>query len=305
MSPTMLKRLGIILGALVLLWGAFALAGRTRGDRQVGLERPKIDTAAVDTVLVMHAADTTHLARGARGAWTVNGHAAAGNLVSELLGAFADTAQSSELVAQSKTSHVRLGVTPDSGHQVRVISHGRTLLDLTAGKRTPDFTGVYVKMAGQDAVYTLRNGGLADAFTRPTDDWRDKRIVAVAPESVAVIELRRGARSYVLARDSTRWTLGGAPADSIGAAGLLDQYRTLDASGFATPAQTDSADFAKADATVRLLRKDKTALATLTFDSTGSGVWVRADAGTTVFKLDAWRLAQLVPADSTLRVKQK
>jgi hypothetical protein len=44
-------------------------------------------------------------------------------------------------------------------------------------------------------------------------------------------------------------------------------------------------------------------LVSLVFDSTASGVWARADSGGAVFRLDAWRLGQLAPAESTLRVK--
>jgi hypothetical protein len=87
-------------------------------------------------------------------------------------------------------------------------------------------------------------------------------------------------------------------------AGLLDQYRSLEAAGFATAAQSDSVTFAKPQASVRLLRKDRRIVAAITFDSTTSGVWARADSVGTVVRFDPWRLPQLVPADSTLRRKK-
>jgi hypothetical protein len=234
----------------------------------------------------------------------VNGRPASSSLVHDLLGALSDTSASSELVPQSKSSHERLGVSADSGRHVRVAARGKTVLDAVAGKRTPDFNGVYVKLANQDAVYAWRGSALGEAVTRSADDWRDKRVIAVAPESVAVIELRRGTRTYTLTRDSTRWTLGGTAADSLAVAGLLDQYRALDAAGFATAAQMDSANFTEPFAGIRLLAKGGRALGALPFDSTASGVWTRVDSAATVYRLDPWRLPQLVPADSTLRQRK-
>jgi hypothetical protein len=97
----------------------------------------------------------------------------------------------------------------------------------------------------------------------------------------------------------------GKPADSAAVSNLLGEYRELTAAGFATPARAESARFSPARIRARLLAPGGAPLVSLLFDSTASGAWARADSGGTVIRLDAWRLSQLAPAESTLRVKKK
>lgn len=262
-------------GVALLLWGVLAIVRRPPSDRPERLPLPKVDTNAVDTVAV----GATVLVR-AGGSWRVNGHTTAPEAISELEKGLADTSATTELVAESKTSHDRLGVGADSGKHVRVIAHGKTVLDLIAGKRTQDYTGVYVRRANEAPVYAL-HGGLASSLTKSLDDWRDKRIVSVAPESVGTVTLQRGPHTLTMRRgvgDTTKLNT------------LLGSYRDLRASGFA--------DSMSAHPTLRarLMSKAGGTLVDLVFDSTASGIRVRADSGGTVYRLDTWMLGQLLPA---------
>jgi uncharacterized protein DUF4340 len=305
MSPRQLARMGGVLVAALLLWGVLAITRRAPADAAKPMALPKIDTATVDTVLLAQHGETVHLTRAARGPWRVNGHPAASDAVEALLRALADTTAWSEQVAVSPASHERFGVAADSGERVQVSSHGRTVLDLIAGKRTGDYGGVYVRRSGDDPVYAV-HGGLADGLTRPIGDWRDKHIASVAADSVATIAIQRGGHNYTVQRERQGWRFGsGSTADSAAVASLLNQYRDLTAMGFATTAQADSAHFGRGDRHARLLRANGSSLLSLGFDSTAAHVWVRADSGGPVFQIAAWTLAQLAPADSTLRVKAR
>jgi hypothetical protein len=53
-----------------------------------------------------------------------------------------------------------------------------------------------------------------------------------------------------------------------------------------------------------VLRKDSKPLLTLAFDSTASGIWVRPDTGSTIFRLESWTVDRLTPADTAVRVKK-
>jgi hypothetical protein len=75
----------------------------------------------------------------------------------------------------------------------------------------------------------------------------------------------------------------------------------VEAAGFATKAQADSARFARPDRRAALLRADGTPLITLALDSTGNGFWVQAGRDSTVYRVDTWFADRLAPADSTLR----
>ena len=89
------------------------------------------------------------------------------------------------------------------------------------------------------------------------------------------------------------------------AASLADGGERIDAAGFASAAQADSARFDRPERRVTLLRADGAPLLRLAFDSTAEGFWVRADSGKTIYRMDAWAVDRLAPADSTLRAATK
>jgi hypothetical protein len=179
-----------------------------------------------------------------------------------------------------------------------------TVADLVQGNRGPGLDGGYFRAAGDSAVY-LVGGNLAQVLERSQDEWRDRRIAGVTADSVARIEISRGRRSYSVRRDGAGWALESGPADSTAIAALLTDYRQVEAAGFATKAQADSARVARPDRKAALLRADGTSLVTLAFDSMAKGFWVKAGEDSTVYRVDAWFADRLAPADSALRVARR
>jgi uncharacterized protein DUF4340 len=304
-SAKQLARLAAILVILLLVWGAAALARRQGAKPSGGTFRlPRVSRAAVDTVVISRAKDSTVLARKDSTSWTVNGHPAASNSVADLLNALSDTSVTGELVAERKASQPGLGVDDSAGTRVRIGAKNKPLADLVVGKKSQDFSGGYVRQAGQESTYMVR-GQLVEVVTRDPDEWRDHRIAKVAADSISRIEFARGSRRYALVRGDKKWELvPGGTADSAKVGDLLTAYSSIEASGFATPSQADSARFTSPDRRVRVLRKNGTALLTLLFDSTATGYWVRPDTGKTVYKLESWSADRLAPADTTLRLHQ-
>jgi hypothetical protein len=302
-TPRQLAIAAIVFGAALLLWGAAALWRRADTDvgAAPGSVLPAIARDAVDTVTIARPSDTTVLVRRDSARWTANGHAADRATISSLLDALADSARRIEPVAERAASHAGLGVDSASGSKVRVAGSKGPLAELVLGQRTPDLQGGYVRRAGDSVVYLVR-GPLAEALGRGSDEWRDRRMGGVVPDSVAAIELGRGKRSTRLTRDSTRWMLaGGKAADSAAVRGLLDAYRSVEAAGFASRAQADSARFAPPDRSVRLLRADGSPLFTLLLDSIATGYWAKAGGDSTVYRIESWTVDRLMPADSVLR----
>jgi hypothetical protein len=305
MTPKQLARLAMVLVALLLLWGGASLArrgsrGPSESDRFV---LPPIASDSADSVIIARPADTTRLVRRDSATWMVNGHPAARSAIQELFSALADTARRTELVAGRSASHSALGVDSAKGAKVRIVRGDTTVADLVQGKRGPGLDGGYFRAAGDSAVY-LVGGNLAQVLERSQDEWRDRRIAGAAADSVARIEVRRGRRSYSVRRDGAGWALESGPADSAAIAALLADYRQVEAAGFATKAQADSARFARPDRQAALLRADGRPLVTLAFDSTANGFWVKAGEDSTVYRVDTWFADRLTPADSTLRVKR-
>ncbi|MGH7510463.1 MAG: DUF4340 domain-containing protein [Gemmatimonadales bacterium] len=309
MSSQQLLRLAAVLAAVLVLWGVVALASRgSEGSTERGSILVRIDTATIDTIALTEPGDTTTLTRDGTAAWRVNGHRAEAQAVSELLEALVDTGASVELIARNPSSHSRLRVTEDSGRRIRVVDGGRIALDLIAGKQTSDWAGVYLRRANQPEVYVVR-GDLPSALTRSGDEWRDRTIATVSPDSIGTIEIRRGSRSYKLLRKGSSWVFtSGASADSVAVANLISSYKNLEVDGFANAAQEDSLSFARPRRTARLLDRRGTPLLSLAFDSIASGIWVRlADArigrpaNGQAYRLETWTADRLTPAESTLR----
>lgn len=304
MSTKQLVRFATALAVLVIAWGVLALVRRPAEDRPGTLALAHVDTAAVDSIVLVRGRETTAVRRTANKHWLAGGFAADSATIHSFLIGLVDTARSTELVAERRSSQARLGVDADSGERVTVFARGTPRLALVAGKRTPDYGGVYVRSAASDATYAL-HGALSDPLARPIDDWRDKRVVAVVPESVATVNVDRSGRAYALRRSGGKWEFtSGTPADSSAVSTLLGDFRDVRATGFATRAQADSIDFSKPERRTRLLSKSSRVLADLVFDSTAAGTWVRADSGGAVFKLDSWLWGRLAPVESTLVVRK-
>ena len=150
----------------------------------------------------------------------------------------------------------------------------------------------------------LVQGTLAGLLERGADDWREHRIATVPVDSVASIQVQRGTRGYRLSRAGKTWTLAPAgPVDTAAANRLRQAYGEIEAAGFASPAQADSARFDRPDRRLTLLRADGSPLLRLAFDSTAQGFWVRADSAPTIYRMETWAVDRLAPPDSTLRPK--
>lgn len=304
MSAKHLARLALVLVALLLLWGAASLARRGSGglsaSDRFGLGAIPADS--VDSIVITRATDTARLARVDSADWTVNGHRASRGAVKDILAALGDTGRRSELAGGRSSSFAGFGVDSAKGTRIRVVS-GDSAVDLVMGNRGPGLNGGYFRLASDSAVY-LVGGNLAQALEQTSDELRDKRIGGVAADSVVRIEVSRGRRSYTLRRDGSSWAMSpGGKADSAEVAELLSGYSQVEASGFATAAQADSAQFTRPDRRVALLRADGSPLLTLAFDSTSTGFWVRASGDSTVYRLDTWSADRLTPSDSTLKPK--
>jgi hypothetical protein len=306
MSPRQLGLIALGLGALLLLWGAAALVrgGGIASGRSERFALPAITVDKVDTVWIARRADTTLLVKRDSAHWTANGHPTAAGPVRDLLNALSDSSRRSELIATKASSHRRMGV-DSSGTHVRVAGPTGRLADFILGQRSADLDGGYMRMASDSAVWLVR-GGLASTLERGPDEWRDRGIGGAARDSIARIDVKRGARSYSLRRTGIKWTLGGgAPTDSTAVGELLAALEHVEASGFASAAQADSARFNPADRSVRALRKDGSPLLALVFDSMPAGFWARSDTGKVVYRLETWATDRLTPAESALRPQKK
>ena len=302
MSAKHLKLIAVGLVVLLLLWGGSELLSRGSDSVTGSLALPALSQTDVDTISVVKGTDSIVLAKQSPTAWSVSGHRAAFAAVGEVFQALADTARP-ELVAQAPSSFARLGVDSAAGRWLRLRGGGKPLLELIIGTRATDFQRVYVRRPGDTHVYLWR-GRLAAAVDRPVDDWRDKRIAALEPDSIVALDVVRGKDRYALKRSRERWALNGQATDSAAVARYLERLKTITAAGFAAPAAVDSA---KARAVRRLtVRGAHGVVLTLAFDSTPSGFLVHHVAGAggegaTVYRMNFWDVDGVTPASRSLK----
>jgi hypothetical protein len=306
MTTVHLKWIAIGVGALLLIWAISALLPSGTDRATAELELPAIPRDSVDHVSIVSSAETVLLVRSDAERWTVNGFPASSATVNELFGALTGHHEP-ELVAQSPTSFARLGVDSTSARRLTIASNGRALLELLVSERGPDVAagGAYIRRPGDSAVYAWP-GPLAAAARRSAEDWRDRVIAAVSPDSVRRIDVELGAGRYSVRRRDSGWAFaGGRPADSSAVSRLLGRIQSLNATGFPSAAQLDSAFRGRRERRVTLFggpSGDSTLLA-LEFDSTADGFWVRRAAGELVYRLGTWEVDQLTPRDTTLRAR--
>jgi hypothetical protein len=226
--------------------------------------------------------------------------------VQDLLQALRDSVRP-ELVAEDTSSFARLGVDTAAGRWLTFSGGGKPLLQLIVGARGTEYSSAYVRRAGEARVYLWR-GGLVQLADRAVDDWRDKRIAAVEPDSIALVRVERGKEPYTLRRDGTAWKLNGAATDSGAVARMLEKYRAVLATGFATAQQADSARRMRPTRRLTLRAAPGTALLALAFDSIPGGFWVSRTGGSAaggeegaIYRMNAWDVDGLTPASGTLR----
>jgi hypothetical protein len=302
MTPRNLRLLAVALGVLLLLWGAVAVASRGGRNEEQRLRLPRMTPADVDSVTIAGARDTVVLARAGT-AWRVNGYSTDPQAIEELVAALGDTAAAGDLVAESASSYARLGMDSASARHVRIVAHGKTVLDIVTGKPGVVYGTGYLRPVASPAVYLVQSS-LPRIAERGVDGWRDKRIAAVPGDSVAKIEIQRGGRRYTLSRKGAGWALApGGATDSMEVANFLRALADVRAAGFATPGQADSVKFSPPTRRLRVLGRDRAPRVSLVFDSTAAGIWARADSGGTVWRMESWGVDQLTPADSTLAAR--
>jgi hypothetical protein len=305
MTTQHLKWIAGAIVALLVIWGGARLLRSGSDDAGAGgFRMARVAADSADTILVAAPAETIVVARAPSGLWTVNGYPGSAQAVAEFQAALRDSSPA-ELVAQSAASFARLGVDSVLARRVRVAQGNLVLLDILVSERGPDMNSAYVRLPDDSAVYA-QQGQLAAVARRRLDDWRDKTIAVINPDSVGEVELARGARRVVLRKRDGTWRLAtGAVADTAAVRRLLEKYRVVTAAGFPTTAQLDSVFRRGADRRASVRGFSGAVLVTLEFDSIPGGYWARKPGAgrDAVFRMNTWDVDELVPAEATLRAK--
>ncbi len=302
MTGDRLKQVAMAVGALLLLWGVAEVlrGGFDESVSDFGL--PAISVDAADSIVIRRATDTITLVKSAPEDWTVNGWRAAVATVNEVFTVLEEQPQG-QLIAQSASTHERLEIDEGTARVLVIYGGGKTLAHFLVGKRGQSFQDMYFRRPNEDNVYSVRTR-LSSYIARGLDDWRDRSVSAIDPDSVGSADIRVGRRSYTLRREGEGdgWVFSdGQAADSSAVATFLRQYQNLSATGFPGPEQRDSSDFNGSERRAVLKDLQGEILIDVMFDSTAGAFWTRRDGDTTVYRISTFTVDRLTPADSTLR----
>jgi hypothetical protein len=297
MNTKQLRAIAIGLALLLALWGASEYFARGSDTTVASMRLPSLSTAQVDSVIITHRGETTLIAKQPGGSWVINRMPASSTAVADLFHALVDSTP--ELAAQDSSSFVRMGVDSPAGRLIRIAGGGKTLAQVFVGARGPAFDASYVRVPGDAHIY-LWSGNLPNVAERSVDDWREKQIAAVVPESIAAIDVVRGAKRYTLRKEKAGWTISTLPkatADSAAVRRYLEQFRHLAATGFATPSQVDSLRASRPARRVVVRGNGGRDLLALALDSASTGFWARRQGDPVVYRLEYWQVDQLTPAE--------
>ena len=302
MSAQQLKLVALGLAVLLLLWGGSELFSRGSDTVTGSLAFPPLAPADVDSIALLHGSDSVVLVKQSATAWTVNGHRAVAADVTALLQALKDTVRP-EVVAQEVSSFARLQVDSAGGRRLWVFRGGKPVVQVIVGGRGSDYQSAYLRRPGDARVYLWR-GALVGMAERRADDWRDKRIAALVPDSISALDVERGKDRYVVRRSGKTWTINGRAADSAAVHRYLDRLKSITAAGFATPKEVDSTKALRPKRRLGV-RGSGGLLLSLAFDSTATGFVVRhlggvGGEGTTVYRMNTWDVDGITPASRSL-----
>jgi len=111
-------------------------------------------------------------------------------------------------VVTSSRYHATLKVTEsDAERRIRIYAEGGDdpVVDLLVGS-SPNYGSTNVRLAGDDAVYDVRD--LRTYDIRPdAGSWIDRKLVDVAAEDVAGISIRAGSSTISLAKSGDAWSM--------------------------------------------------------------------------------------------------
>jgi len=241
-SLTILACLAVVLAVVTAVLYSPGRAGKRTFARGALLIQG-LDPAQVDSIVIRKGSDTVTLKRGATGFLLAErqDYPASTKEINDLLIDCLDIRCAAKVTDDVK-NHGALGVAEDSPEAVTVTFVGRDgkpLVVLVKGKSLERGSGVYVRLANQDAVYASEKYLTID--TKPTD-YLDKKLFTVKREQVERVTVSLPEQTYTIARDDD---------DAIALQGVPEGKRPKDKeyeSVFGALAGVYVTDVARADA---------------------------------------------------------
>jgi len=308
MTPRNLRLIAILLvvvGVLALPRFFGSDEGRGSVDLEGGFSFQLSNPVTRIDVVPLATGDTISLRRGEE-AWTVGGMKADTAKVRTLLDVLPDL-RADQLVARNPSNHERLGVSAETGRRVEVYTEGGGPFAFHLGNRDLAAGGYYVRRPDAELVFRL-DGPAGGYLSRDRDGWRQRVIARVDTAAVRDLVIRREGTETVLRLEDGTWTVDGARADTTAVRSMLGLLASLSTSGFPSDEQAATTDFSIPEAELDVFAEGgggvtdrELVLGLRLVQDADAGDWlVRRLDGTEVYRLAAFTVRQLLPAEDVL-----
>ncbi len=151
-----------------------------------------------------------------------------------------------------------------AGNFVQFYNGDKLLGSLFIGKMSPDFAHTYIRKPGSKQVY-LAEGMLTYIFNRKHNQWLNRTIFTLNPDSVKSVEFIYADNTFHISKSASQWYVAKKPyrdslqADSLKVENFLVQFCRLKASDFAGSADSGLVQFNPPDLTININMHNGTA----------------------------------------------
>lgn len=251
----------IILLVFVYLFEGPLSEKRQRDTAQPSLLFPDFEKTHAAQIQVKSPARTISLNKDNEG-WSIadtDGFRADPQLVNAALDTIARFVRES-IVSTNPEKQEIFEVTPAKGVEVKVFDlDQKILVHFYIGKTAADFFSTYLRKEGSDEV--LQVGSVTATFDRDSKGWRDKTILAFAPDAVTKLVLTTPAEEIALEKNEEgTWAITqpvSAPAQQEVLTTILRTLSSLKALDFAKDYDVSAYQLDTPQITVTLILKDQ------------------------------------------------
>ncbi|SYZ73445.1 hypothetical protein TRIP_C21563 [Candidatus Zixiibacteriota bacterium] len=218
----------------------------------------KIDPAQINHIVINSVDDTLDF-RLIDGKWILEGNPPRltdSNAVETMIAA-AGEMKVGNIISENPERQKDFLVDSATGNLIQFYNNDQLLASIFIGKMSPDFAHTYVRKPDSKEVY-LADGLITYIFNRKHNQWLNRTIVALNPDSVEAVEFDYGDRAYHIDKSSSQWYAAKKPyrdslqADSLKVKNFLMQICHLKATDFISIADSGLVHFDPPDLTIHI-----------------------------------------------------
>jgi hypothetical protein len=112
-----------------------------------------------------------------------------------------------------------------SGTMFTIYEKGELKASLIVGKTDATYTGLFVRKLPSSDVNSV-DASISYQFTRPINDWRDKKIVSNLQPGINEVKYQYGDTAFTLQRKDSVWMIGKDPAKTEDVNSMLNTLST-------------------------------------------------------------------------------